>query len=221
MFGNIVQCMGCGRTDAGVHASQFFCHIDLDDAPDFDFIFRINKMLPDDIVVYELIPVEDQFHSQYSATKRTYDYFIHFDNDPFLAEFSYYHSSRALDFESMQKAIDLLPLNQEYRAFCKAPDVYNNTLCEVSFAELKFNKPQSILRFRISSNRFLRNMIRLIVGNLLEIGSGNLKLEQFEKSLVTTAPLPYFNAAYPHGLYLSEVIYPGLYIPPKPSWFDQ
>src|SRR6185369_12831579 len=120
--------MGCGRTDAQVHASQFFFHTDIKDPWDFDLLFRINKNLPSDIAVFEIIPVEENQHARFDAIARTYDYFIHTYKDPFLSGVSSLYLERNLDLEEMRRAVTLLTQYNDYRAFCKSPAGYKHTI---------------------------------------------------------------------------------------------
>ncbi len=213
MMGKKINCIGCGRTDAGVHASQFFCHIVLERKFDFDPVFRLNKMLPDDISIYEMISVPKEVHAQHDAISRTYTYRIHFRENPFLSDVSTFYSKENLDFEKMKMAADLILKHSDFKAFCKQPDLYKNTICDVSMARVVFFGETSRLNFIITSNRFLRGMVRLLMGNILEIGYGRMSLEEFENCLKTGNPPNHYKAAYPQGLYLSSIEYPFLIRP--------
>ena len=159
-----VSIMGCGRTDAMVHASQFFFHLDVEKAWDFDLLFRLNKNLPDDIAIFEIIPMKDNQHARFDANQRTYDYFIHTYKDPFLNAVSALYLEKNLDFDSMKEATALLTQFNDFRAFCKSPDEYEHTICNVTSASLLMDAAGDRLRFQISANRFLGRMIRIIVG---------------------------------------------------------
>ncbi len=213
-----IICHGCGRTDAKVHASQYFLHFDFEQIVDSDFVFTINKLLPDDIAVFEIIPVNPGANAQLDALKRTYDYFIHFSKDPFLSNFSTLYLLKNLDFEKMKKAVTLLTKYKDYHSFCLTPNVYKTTLCKISCAKLFLNEEKTRMRFQITSNRFLKGMIRTLVGRLLEIGRGKLSLEKFENALNNNEPLHFNKIAYPQGLYLSKVEYPYLNIPTKSTF---
>ncbi len=207
MLSKKIHCIGCGRTDAGVHARQFFCHIVLTRPLDFDPVFRLNKMTPDDIAIYEFIRVPEQAQAQFDVLERTYEYAIHGRKNPFLSPFSTHYLMEEWDFEKMEKAADQLIGEQNFRSFCKQPDVYKNTFCKVSGARFTISANGDRLRFQITAARFLRGMVRLIVGNLIEIGKGNLSIRAFENALHKQTPLPYFKMAYPQGLCLSKVRY--------------
>ena len=210
-----ITIMGCGRTDAQVHASQFFFHVDISKEWDYDLLFRINKTLPNDIAVYEIIPVKDNQHARFDATQRTYDYFIHTYKDPFLNNFSSLYLERNLDLERMKEAVALLTRYHDYRALCKTPDDYRTTICKVTAATLFSDVSGDRLRLQISADRFLGKMIRIIMGKLLVIGRGELSVEEFESYLISKKTPETFEPAYPQGLYLSKVTYPYLDIPPR------
>lgn len=200
----------CGRTDAGVHANQCFCHLVINEPWDFDAVFRINKMLPPDIRVYDFIPVVPKANAQLDVISRTYTYYIHLKKDPFIAELSAYYSIEHPALADMQAAAKLLTEYQDFHSFCKTPDLYRTTLCKVTLAELTINSDNSRICFRITANRFLRAMIRMIVANLIKVGKREISLADFEQKLKypKLEPLPLF--AYPQGLYLSKVVYPYL-----------
>ena len=210
-----VTVMGCGRTDAQVHASQFFFHLDIKNTWDYDLLFRLNKMLPDDIAIYEIIPVEENQHARFDAIQRRYDYFIHTYKDPHLNSISTWYPERNLNLELMKKAVDLLTKYDDFRAFCKSPDTYLHTICKVSSATLFTDAHGDRLRFQISADRFLGRMIRLIVGKLIKLGKGELSLEEFERYLIIKQPPVLLEVAHPPGLFLSKVTYPYLDVPTR------
>ena len=206
---------GCGRTDAQVHASQYFFHVDLAQPWDFDLQFRLNKVLPQDIAVFDIIPVESTHHARFDATHRTYDYFIHTYKNPFLNQVSSYYPERNLNLELIKRAISLLPEYQDYRTFCKTTDDYNTTLCTIYSATLFTDSQGDHLRFQITANRYLGKMIRIIVARLLSVGHNRLPVDEFERYLIEKKAPDYFEAAYPQGLFLSKVTYPFLDIPSR------
>lgn len=217
IFKTFVTVYGCGRTDSGVHASQYMLHIVTEVEIDFDLKFRLNKHLPKDIRVHDVFPMEPKQHAMYDAEWRTYDYFIHLEEDPILHQFSTYCEDLNLDFDAMKKAVALLPIHQEYRSFCKQPDVYKHTLCKVTRAELFVNQEQTRIRFSITANRFIRGMIRFIVAFLLQVGRKELTLIQFEKLLTNELEFKEKVPAFPNGLFLSKIEYPYLKVDEKPG----
>ena len=210
-----VTVYGCGRTDAGVHASQFFFHIDIEHEWDFDLFFRWNRILPDDIAIFDIIPMDGQPHARFDAVLRTYDYFIHTYKDPFLSEGSAFYLLPELNLVEMKKAVALLPKYNDYRAYCKSPDKNEHTICNVTAASLLVNDSGNRIRFQISSNRFLGRMIRILSKKLIEIGCGALSVDEFESHLITKQTPNLILPAHATGLYLSKVTYPFLDLPVK------
>ncbi len=210
-----VTILGCGRTDAQVHASQYFFHLDVKQKWDFDFAFRLNKMLPADIAVFDIIPVADNSHAQYDAKQRTYDYFIHRYKDPFLTQASAFYQEKNLSLDKMKEAVSLLTKHTDYRTFCKSPEQYKHTHCNISSAKLFAGSKGEKLRFQISSDRFLHGMIRAMVAKLLKVGTNEISVNEFEDYLIKKETKPNLEFAYPHGLYLSKVVYPFLDIPAR------
>ena len=210
-----ITIFGCGRTDSGVHASQYFFHMDIEKPWNFDLLFRLNRILPDDIALFDIIPVEGLPHARYDAIQRSYDFFIHTYKDPFLSQSSSLYLRKSFDLHEMKKAVDLLPKYEDYRAFCKSPDKNEHTICRVSSAGLYTNIGGDRIRFQISSNRFLGRMIRIIVRKLIEIGDGTLSVDEFESHLISRNIPSKILPAHPQGLFLSKVSYPFLDIEPK------
>ena len=211
---------GCGRTDAGVHASQYLFHTDLPENWDFDLPERLNANLPDDISIFDCIPVSDTASARFDATERTYDYFIHTYKDPFLSGISSLYTLKNLNLDHIKLALNLLPRYTDYRAFCKSPDRVESTRCEIKSAYL-FTEPESgRLRFQFTANRFLSRMVRILIRRLLLIGLGKLTVAEFESYFVNNQPQQIIIPAYPEGLYLSHIKYPNLDIPAKSAFFS-
>lgn len=209
IFKTPIYIHGCGRTDAGVHASQYFLSFKIKKTFDFDLKFRLNKTLPHPIAVFDVLEMEDKQHARFDAISRTYDYFIHFEKSPLLAKCSSYYDLKNLDIAAMQQAVQLLSQYNNFNSFCTRPHVHNHTFCEITNAQLFFNPEQNRMRFTITANRFLQKMIRLCMEFLLEVGKGNLSLITFEKMLSEQLEMPK-KPAQPQGLYLSKVEYPYL-----------
>lgn len=210
-----ISITGCGRTDAQVHASQYFFHADVKQLWDFDLTFRLNKMLPEDIAVFNIVPVSATQHARFDATQRTYDYFFHTYKNPFLNSVSSYYPEENLNLDQMKKVISLLPMYQDYCAFCKTPNDYATTRCNISSALLWMDERGDHFRFQITANRFLGKMIRIIMARLLSVGRNELSVDEFESYLADKRAPKFFEAAYPQGLFLSKVTYPFLDIPPR------
>jgi tRNA pseudouridine38-40 synthase len=210
--------VGCGRTDAQVHASQFFFHLDTDKIWEFDLIFRLNNVLPDDVAVFDIILMEGLPHARFDAIERSYDYFIHGYKDPFLSKLSSYYPTNGWNFNEMNKAAKLLLNYNDYHSFCKSPDRNTHTICHISAADLYVHQSGDKLRFRISANRFLGKMVRILMGKLIDIGSGKLSIDEFELFLANPSLVQVIKPAYPQGLYLSSIKYPYIDVPPRDTF---
>ncbi|WP_196888199.1 tRNA pseudouridine(38-40) synthase TruA [Aureivirga sp. CE67] len=210
LFKKNIAVYGCGRTDAGVHASQYVIQFEVEEAPSFDLKFRLNKNLPNSIAVFEIFEVEENQHCRYDADIRTYDYFIHWRKDPALSFYSSYYEYENLDFVAMKKTVEIIRNTNDFRALCKQPELYDNTLCMITNCDLFVNEAQGRLRFTISSNRFLRKMIRICVFYLLEVGTGKISVEEFQQIVNLEKEYKVRQAAFPNGLFLSKITYPFL-----------
>lgn len=205
--------VGCGRTDAQVHACQFFFHFDSDVELDFDLLFRMNKCLPHEIVVYDVMLMQGLPHARFDAIRRSYDYFIHTRKDPYLTGLSSYYLMHEPDLVRMKEAAGLLTQFDDFGCFCKSPLKYEHTICRVAESQLFTNLEKTRIRFHITSNRFLAGMIRIIMGKLLEIGNGELSVHEFEHYLREKETPKTIIPVYAQGLYLSKVTYPYLDLP--------
>ena len=210
LFKEPITVYGCGRTDSGVHASQYIIHINLDECPDFDLKFRLNKNLPDGIAVFDILEVNTDQHCRYDAVARTYDYFIHWKKDPVLIRYSSFYEDLDIDFNLMQKAAGLLLDLQDFRPVCKQPDLYKNTICKITKCRLVINEGQDRMRFTITSDRFLRGMVRICIFFLLEVGSGKMSIDRLNDILSQKEKMTAMKPAFPNGLFLSKVEYPYL-----------
>jgi tRNA pseudouridine38-40 synthase len=210
-----VTIVGCGRTDSHVHASQYFFHVDVEKEFFPEVMFRLNKNLPSDIAVFEIIPMEGLPHARLDAIQRTYDYFIHRYKDPFLNNASALYQDHKLDLCKMKAATMLLPRYKDYRAFFRTGSKPRTTICRVSDAGLYTDETGDRMKFTISANRFLSGMVRIVVHKILEVGRGDISVDQFEEYLAGTAMTRDIRSSHPQGLYLSKVTYPFLDIPPR------
>jgi len=201
---------GCGRTDARVHASQYFAHFKSSFEGEFDLIFRLNKNLPDDISVHEIIPVTIKNHARYHAIERTYNYFLHTKKIAHLSNLSTLYQKEILDFNKMKEAVGLIPNYTDFAAFCKTPAVHESTVCLVKSVKFSSNQNSTQFCFEITANRFIRGMIRNLMARIIQVGNGEITISEFKDylSLKRVAQLPI--AAHPQGLYLTKIVYPFL-----------
>lgn len=171
---------GAGRTDAGVHAKVMVCHFDNCAGLDGQqLVYRMNQLLPKDISIEEIEAVPSDMHARFSAKKRTYRYFIHTVKDPFMRHFSV-ETHYDIDFELMNKAAEYLTTVTDFKAFCKAGADNKTTICHVSRAQWVQTSPTTWY-FEISADRFLRNMVRAVVGTLFDVGRHRITIEQFKE----------------------------------------
>ncbi len=210
VFKKKITVFGCGRTDKGVHASQYFFHIELNEKPTFDVKFVLNQHLPSSISLFEVIEVEDDQHCRYDAESRSYDYFLHTKPDPFLDKYSTLFNYEALNFELMQRAASIVQYYKDFRAFCLQPEVHNHTRCEITRSELFVDDIKGRLRFSITGDRFLKGMNRILIAGLLKVGRKQITVKEFEDYLLNPRDITNLKIAPPNGLYLSKVEYPYL-----------
>lgn len=214
LLGCTTMVVGCGRTDTGVHASSFFAHFDWEGEFGSRFsdweqaAWKLNGMLPADIGVKKIFQVDDRAHARFDATERAYTYHVHARKDPFLEGRSarVYHG---LDLMAMNEAAQSLVFKGDFASFCKAGGGQKTTLCDVRHAKWT-QTAEHRYRFDISADRFLRNMVRAIVGTTLEVGRGRMPVDHM-RAVVAAADRGEAGASAPAcGLYLSRVDYPFL-----------
>lgn len=204
-----IRLSGCGRTDTGVHARQFYAHFDLIDQfagiESNDFRDKLNIFLPADIVVFEIFGVSKDAHARFDALSRTYEYHIARQKDPFLLQKAYFLFGN-LDLSSMRDATSLLFEYTDFSCFSK---LHSNTKTnDCTITEAIWIETDEELIFRITANRFLRNMVRAITGTLIEVGQGKLSVNDV-KGIIESKDRGRAGYSVPaHALYLVEVKYP-------------
>jgi tRNA pseudouridine38-40 synthase len=208
-----IELTGCGRTDAGVHAKDFYAHFDCskDDLAvnENKWLYKFNSVLPDDIVVYRLFSVSNEANSRFDATSRTYEYVITKIKNPFLIDAAYCNHA-VFDVEKMNKAAALLFQYSDFSCFSKSNTQTFTNNCKISRAE--WTQEKELLVFTITADRFLRNMVRAIVGTLLEVGTNKIRIEDF-KQIIESKNRSNAGVSVPAcGLFLTKVEYPGTII---------
>ena len=199
-----------GRTDAGVHAREMYAHMDIaEEAMRREgerLVFRLNGILPDSIAIYDILRVTDDAHARFDAVRRTYEYHIVDHKDPFLCT----QATRVrpgLDFAAMNEAAKLLIGKQDFASFCRTNTDVKTTISDLSYAEWKeLGNGHAV--FTISADRFLRNMVRAVVGTLFEVGRGKMTKEQFAEVIAQHNRCAAGDSASAEGLYLTQVTYP-------------
>jgi tRNA pseudouridine38-40 synthase len=201
-----ISSTGSGRTDTGVHASQQFVHFDVEQELDTrQLVYRLNRILPNDISARNLYMVASDAHARFNAHARTYHYYITLTKNPFKRYYAYYHS-RPLDVEKMNEAAAILLQHQDFTTFSKVKGDTRHYRC--SIYEAVWRQQGEELMFTVKANRFLRGMVRLVVGTLVDVGRGKLTVQAFEQIVASQDRSQSSGAAPAEGLFLAKVEYP-------------
>ncbi len=201
--------VGCGRTDAGVHARQFYFHFDVDITIDpLMIMYKLNRMLDPDIGILRLFPVEDNQHARFDASLRRYEYKLIFKKDPFLHREAFLYNQKVdPNFDLMNVAAAYLPELQDYFTFSKTKTDVTNYQCMMT--ESFWRKQENdIWIYTVAANRFLRGMVRLIVGMCLNVATGRTSLDEVRRKVETGQPMDHAWSVPAHGLTLTHVHYP-------------
>ena len=214
-----VAVTGAGRTDTAVHAVNYVAHFDCDGVLPFeasDFTYKLNAMLPREVVVHSVVPVADDFHARFSARRREYTYFIHRQKDPFVRNYSWYCGFPELDFDAMNQACQYLSGTHDFSCFEKTGGDNKTSICTVFDAFWKPYTPSHVQvmggqgeywYFRIAADRFLRNMVRATVGTLIEVGRGKHAPEWVAGLIKNGSRGDAGESVLGHALFLNKVLY--------------
>ena len=198
-----------GRTDAGVHAREMYAHFDINDNQSSmvnNLKFRLNGILPDSIAIYDIFRVTDDAHARFSAKRRTYEYHVIDHKDPFLLPYAT-RLRTPIDFVAMNEAARHLIGRQDFASFCRTHTDVKTTICDLTQAEWKeLGNGHAV--FTISADRFLRNMVRAVVGTLFQVGIGKITKEQFAEVIAQQNRCSAGDSAPAQGLYLTHIEYP-------------
>lgn len=204
-----VEATGCGRTDAGVHARYYVAHFDADGALPPTFLNGLNSLLPPDVAVYAAAPVAADAHARYDAFERGYEYHIALRKDPFATETAWFFPQhKKLSLEKMQTVAALLPRYEAFAPFCKTDSGLDSFDCILQSAHWEQRPPEHRLVFHITANRFLRGMVRLVVGACINAGLGKITLDDVRDALDAQRPLRQSLSVPARGLFLTGVRYP-------------
>ena len=209
-FKSSIELTGSSRTDAGVHAAQNFFHFDLDEGISVDWareVYRINAILPLDIVVRKVFSVPAMAHCRFDADYRWYEYTIYRNKDPFLADYAYYYPY-SLHFDLLQEAAALLLHCQDFSSFSKRNTQVKSKECTLSESKWKMKGDQLV--YSVKANRFLRGMVKGLVGTMLRVGRGKINLEEFRQIIESADPARVDFSVPGHGLILREVHFKGV-----------
>jgi tRNA pseudouridine38-40 synthase len=201
-----IEVVGCGRTDSGVHAKEYFLHFELDQTFDTEKLgFQLNAILPKDIAIYQVYEVEDRTHARFSATAREYEYWISTLPDPFAHELSYLYT-KPLNINAMNEAAQLLLAHTNFESFSKVHTDVKTFNCKITHAFWE-ERDHHKLVFTIKADRFLRNMVRAIVGTLLNVGKGKISVADVTQILQSKNRSEAGESVPAHGLFLAKISY--------------
>ena len=199
-----IKSLGSGRTDTGVHAISQVAHFDFNGNIIENFLYRINSLLPSDISINSINGVKENVSARFDAISREYIYKIHTKKSPFLNDYSYYYK-RDIDIELLNKACDIIKKFKDFQTFSKVKTDVNNYNCNVSYAAIE--KENNSYFFKVTSNRFLRGMVRALMGTLFEINENKIELEFLEDIIIKKERKLAGPSVPAHGLYLNKVLY--------------
>jgi tRNA pseudouridine38-40 synthase len=200
-----IQVVGAGRTDAGVHASQMFAHFDSLSNLSDEHIYKFNSILPNDIVIHSIKNVLDNKHARFDAISRSYEYRIYLGRSPFLLDTTWQFHQKELDLEKMNEAASILLEYEDFESFSKVKTDVKTFNCEVTKAAWK--QEGEHLTFYISANRFLRNMVRAIVGTLIEVGLHKKSIQDFIQIVESKKRSEAGLSVPAQGLFLTKIKY--------------
>ncbi|MEE0119854.1 MAG: tRNA pseudouridine(38-40) synthase TruA [Bacteroidaceae bacterium] len=201
-----MEVVGAGRTDTGVHARKMIAHFDHDEVLDCSqLVYKLNKLLPRDIAVQHVEPVADDMHARFSAKSRTYHYYVHLDKNPFLRSYSWQVYGNP-DFELMNRAARVLMEYKDFTSFSKVNTDTKTNDCTIT--EARWDRVgEDQWRFTVTANRFLRNMVRAIVGTLMEVGRRRMTIEQLRSVIEAKDRCRAGDSVPGNALFLVEVLY--------------
>jgi tRNA pseudouridine38-40 synthase len=207
IFRSTIEVVGAGRTDTGVHAEEFFAHVDIENeySPG-EIIYKLNGLLPNDIVVYDIFETTENAHARFDATSRSYEYRIFLGKNPFLTETAWQLITTKLAVDKMNEAAEILKTHTNFKCFSRSNSDVRTYNCNIMQAGWK--QTDQLLVFHITADRFLRNMVRAIVGTLIEIGKGKMTLDEFKSVIESENRSNAGPSAPAQGLFLTQVTYP-------------
>ena len=207
IFREKINVVGAGRTDTGVHASYFMAHFDiLESIPDIPLsINKLNKFLPKEIAIHEITRVHNDAHTRFDALSRTYEYRISTTKNPFILDLAWYYKV-ALNIDEMNRAAKTLFEYEDFTSFSQSGTQVATNNCKIYAANWQFHN--NLLVFEIKADRFLRNMVRAIVGTLIGVGLGKLNVSDFRKVIESKDRGKAGFSVPAHGLYLTHIAYP-------------
>lgn len=204
-----IEVVGCGRTDAGVHAKNYYLHFDYAGAFPREFVRRINKFLPKDIVVYQIFEVANDAHARFDAYYRSYEYHLIYNKNPFKTYTAWHYPfAHKMNIQKLQQAAALLKKHHAFAPFCKTNSDAKTMHCVIHRSDWEMKIPQQHLVYHVAANRFLRGMVRLIVGMCVNVALDKVSIDEVRHALEHQTTLKKSYSVPPQGLYLTAVRYP-------------
>lgn len=200
-----IKTTGAGRTDTGVHAKKMFAHFDFEKNISDNLVYQLNSFLPPSIAVKRIFEVKEDLHARFSATYRTYEYYISLEKNPFTENSAWQHWRRPLDVNKMNEACKILFEYEDFGSFAKIGGDNKTNICKIYRADWEQNGNE--LKFTVSADRFLRNMVRAIVGTMVEIGSGKISPSAMREIIEAQNRGEAGSSAPAHALFLVDVGY--------------
>jgi tRNA pseudouridine38-40 synthase len=200
-----IETTGSSRTDAGVHALQNFLHFDMEKPLHPQFIYKVNAILPPDVLLRHVYGMPDDAHSRFAALSRSYEYTIYMQKDPFLQDRGYFFPYR-LDMGLLEEAAEILKGYRDFTTFSKRNSQVKTYICDIM--ESRWSAGDDRIVYNVTANRFLRGMVRGLVGTMLRVGRGKMTLEGFREAIESRNCVNADFAVPPQGLFLMKVAYP-------------
>lgn len=208
LTGQEIEIVGCGRTDTGVHSSQYFAHFDSEESFMTQLsTYKLNAVLPKDISILDIIRVSDEFHARFNAIHRKYIYRIHSYKDPFNNSYSFYYNSLSReDLQKLNEVAEIIKNTSSFESFVKSNSGLENFTCKITESQW-ISKKSNQYEYHIAANRFVRGMVRLCVGACLSYTTGKISLDEIQNSILNKIQIPKSWSVPAHGLTLTEIKY--------------
>ncbi len=206
ILGEQITSISCGRTDKGVHAKRFYFHFDYNQKLPTEITYRLNRFLPEDICIVGYRIVNGNVHARFSAVSRTYHFYFHNSKNSFLRDHSTLIEGN-IDFELIREALLFVKQQSDFRSFCKSPDKYENTICKIRSTPQIIELDAPRFYISITANRFLRSMVRILAYRLIELGKGNIAIDDFRNIFLENKSIDNYKMMPPEGLHLYDLKY--------------
>jgi tRNA pseudouridine38-40 synthase len=201
-----IEILGCGRTDTGVHAADYYFHFDAENLDVDFFTYKLNQLVGNDIFIKKTMLLHEDAHARFDATKRSYTYFITLEKDPFCTETKWFYYGKKIDKDVMQSVAILLQEYTQFAPFCKSSSQNLTNRCTIYQSEWEFG--ENYMQYHITADRFLRGMVRLIVGACINAGLHQISIDDVKYAMENQVLLKKSYSVPPNGLFLTKINYP-------------